>query len=150
MKACVTGGTGFTLTEVMAAVVIVGILAAVALPGYRKALERSYWREAQGILLTIYSGERTYYLASNPTTYYDVDESQTGTALMAQWRKIHMDNPNLATVPVTYAVTFANATAFTAQASRNSGPCSGSTLTIDQDRVLAPDPSATPCWCGSC
>ncbi|MBI4322762.1 MAG: prepilin-type N-terminal cleavage/methylation domain-containing protein, partial [Candidatus Omnitrophica bacterium] len=38
---------GFTLMEMMMTALIAGILAAVALPGYVRTKERSYWQEAE-------------------------------------------------------------------------------------------------------
>jgi prepilin-type N-terminal cleavage/methylation domain-containing protein len=46
----------FTLTELIIVVVIIAILAAMAAIGYTKTVERSYWREARDILLTVYAG----------------------------------------------------------------------------------------------
>ncbi len=134
-------GRGFTLIEMMMTVVIIGILAAIALPGYVKTRERSYWQAAESILLAIYAGERAYFLVNN--TYRG---PLTAGSSMAEWRLINIDNPNLASIPVSYSVTAA-ATTFTATAERPGGPCPGSTRTVNQDRVLLPIGS---CWCGSC
>lgn len=43
--------TGATLIELMVAVVIIGILAAIAVPSYRSYVERSVRSEAQGCLM---------------------------------------------------------------------------------------------------
>jgi len=47
---------GFTLLEVLIAVAVIAIVAAVALPQYGRAVQRSYWRTARDLLQTIYSG----------------------------------------------------------------------------------------------
>lgn len=141
---------GFTLIEVMITVVIIGILAAIALPSYGRARERSYWQEAESLLLAIYAGERAYFLVND--AYFDVDESKTGAARMAEWRKINIDDPNLPSIPVSYSVggvAGPGATAtFTATATRAAGgPCAGApTRTIDHNRAL----TSGSCWCGSC
>ena len=137
------GRHGFSLMELLVTVVIIGVLAAVALPSYIKTRERSYFQEAESLLLAVYAGERAYFLIND--FYYDVDE----TGGMAQWRKINIDDPNLPSIPVTYSVTAAGvgaASTFTATAARPGGPCAGSTRTIDQNRALP----GGACWCGSC
>lgn len=132
---------GFTLMEIMITVVIIGILAAMALPGFGKTRERSYWQQAEQTLLAIYAGERSYFLINN--AYYDVNESAANP--MTEWRTINIDDPNLASIPVTYTVSAAGS-AFTASATRNGGPCNTKVRTVDQDRAL----TAGTCWaaCG--
>ncbi len=50
---------GFTLIELLAVVLIVAILSGIALPQYRKVVEKAHVTEAQSILRTIYdSSER--------------------------------------------------------------------------------------------
>ena len=51
----------FTLTELMAAVVILGILAAVAMGSYSKAIERSHMAEALSVGSAILEGVNRYY-----------------------------------------------------------------------------------------
>ena len=59
---------GFTLMELMIAVVVIGILAAIALPGYRSYVTRSS-REAAQAELVEYSGtEEKIFLNSNAYT----------------------------------------------------------------------------------
>lgn len=129
---------GFSLMELLITVVIMGILAAIALPGFAKTRERSYWQQAEQTLLAIYAGERSYFLIND--AYHG---PLGGASSMAEWRTINIDNPNLAGVPVAYAVSAAGST-FTATATRNGGPCDGKTRTVDQDRVM----TAGSCWPG--
>lgn len=52
---------GFTLIELMIAVVIVGILAAIAIPSYLRYVERAQTRDAQAAMQTLALGlERRY------------------------------------------------------------------------------------------
>jgi prepilin-type N-terminal cleavage/methylation domain-containing protein len=51
---------GFTLIELMIVVVIIGILAAIAIPKFNQASARAKEKEADGILKQIYTLQMTY------------------------------------------------------------------------------------------
>lgn len=55
---------GFTLVELMIVVVILGILAAVAIPAFTRYVKRSKTSEAAGNIAKIYQAQLTYYQAS--------------------------------------------------------------------------------------
>lgn len=69
---------GFTLIELLVVVLIIGILAAVALPQYQKAVERSRLAEAVQKLANLGNAQKIYYMQRG--TFADsIDElSQTG------------------------------------------------------------------------
>jgi prepilin-type N-terminal cleavage/methylation domain-containing protein len=123
---------GFTLMELLIVLVVIAILAAMAVPGYRKTSERQFWQQAQDLLLTIYSGERAYSFANNGN-YFAVPPGSP----IATWRTIFMDSPD--TPQIVYRVQI-NAgcgvilPCFLARATRNDG--SGRNMTINNSRTL--------------
>ena len=74
---------GFTLIELLVVILIIGILAAVALPQYTKAVEKSRLASALPLLDAVYKAQKVYYMANG--TYaesldqLDVDIPWTGT-----------------------------------------------------------------------
>ena len=74
---------GFTLIELLVVVLIIGILAAVALPQYQKAVEKSKATQALAIIRTVAAAQESYYLQNGTyATNFDelaVDIPWTGT-----------------------------------------------------------------------
>ena len=72
----------FTLVELLVVVLIIGILAAIALPQYQKAAERAKVAEALIVLKTVVRAAEAYYLANGtwPTKFDEltVDIPWTG------------------------------------------------------------------------
>ena len=73
----------FTLIELLVVVLIIGILAAIALPQYQKAVEKSKATQALTMLKSVYQAAKAYSLANGnwPTSFDElaVDIPWTGT-----------------------------------------------------------------------
>ena len=124
--------------ELLVAVSIVGILASLALPQYRKTVERSYWQSAQDILYTIHAGEEVYYRSQSGSPAYIIV-----TTAVPNWGAIYMDNPNAGSppYPTRFSVPTADATTFLAIADRGDTRC----MSINQARDLVTDVAPAGC-----
>lgn len=68
---------GFTLLELLVVVLIIGLLASIALPQYRKSVEKSQVAPILSLLRTLYQAQESYYLSNgvyaNKFDQLDVD-----------------------------------------------------------------------------
>ena len=78
---------GFTLIELLVVVLIIGILAAVALPKYTKAVEKSRATQALTLLYSLQQAFETYYMANGeyPTLFDQMDVDMTAWTGSEKW-----------------------------------------------------------------
>jgi len=76
--------TAFTLIEITAGIVILSVMAVMAVNGYKKVLERQYYREAYRTAVIAHSAAQTYYIKYNTfktVPYYGYSAADLNSAL---------------------------------------------------------------------
>ncbi len=134
---------GYTLTEVLVTITIIGIMASMALPSYERSVEGTLWRAANDVLNTIHTGEMVHAAITKGAFTAPSDPSFT-------WADIFMDDPNPADGSVTYTIALDVPAPgdFEATATRGgAGSCAGRTRTIHKDRVLGGTWTGNPSTC---
>ena len=132
---------GFTLTEILIVVVILGIMAGIAIPRFFPQAEKGRVSEAIGILGAIRQGEEAYLLDQG--TYCDPN---TAGDCQGDWGGLGMDPP--AGRYFTYDLSNISATTFTATATRTAdsarGVYDGNTISIDETGAYGGNHPFTP------
>ena len=80
---------GFTLSELLMVVVVLGILSAIALPRFAPQKEKAYVAEAVGMLSAIRQLEEGYRLDNGFYLAIPVNAPNT------EWLKLGIENPNI-------------------------------------------------------
>ena len=113
---------GFTLMELLIVVIIIGILAALAIPQYTKTIERAHWAEAIDNLGQIRSAEIRYFAERDAYT--------------SNFGGLDITDPN--TIPgARYSYELTNADrvtqTFTIRATRIAGRYTGACIALDEE-----------------
>lgn len=131
---------GFTLIELLIVVIIVAILAAIAVPGYKGMVIRAARSEAKTVLLDIISLEEQYYAENNNYV--------TGNSTSALRTALNGFNPGLdSDLKYDYSVTV-NGTNFNATATPKAGTVvwGDANFYINQDYVKNTSDPANVTW----
>ncbi|MFH1853988.1 MAG: type II secretion system protein [Candidatus Omnitrophota bacterium] len=90
--------TGFTLTELLIVVIILGMLATLALPMLVKTIEKAKIGEAMSNLNLIRTGQKIYFLEHGYFSGEDGGDKEAGI------RILNIENPNSTNTYFTYTI----------------------------------------------
>lgn len=101
---------GFTLMELMIVVIIIGVIAAFAIPNYNKSVQKAYERDMLAQLISIHAANLLY--RSYDGKYWDTGGTDQGLAAINSTLSINI----IANSGATYNYNSANGSTYTATA----------------------------------
>mgnify|MGYP003375102406 CR=1 FL=1 len=139
---------GFTLIELMIAVAVVGILAAIAYPSYIDSIRKSRRADAKAVLLQAAQWMERFYTENNR---YDQNRAGTAVGLPTGLSRAPIEGTNvyyIVTLTATTANSFTLQAAPTSTGSQDADPCETLTLTNTGVKGVTNSPTltATECW----
>jgi type IV pilus assembly protein PilA len=126
---------GFTLIELLVVILIIGILAAIAIPAFLNQRQKAYDAQAKSNLRTAQTAEETYSTDNNGSYATALSQLTTIEPALNNAPTVTVANPSGDNyqltassgggTPVTYTLTVANNGAVTRACSPNQGGCVG-------------------------
>ncbi len=130
---------GVTLIELMVVILVVGILAAFAVPSYRQYLLRTHRAEAKSALLNLAAAQEKFYLQNN---IYATDGELTDAAPDGLGMTATTENGYYS-----IEITAADADGFSATATAEDGQADdGHCATFTIDQAGAKTATSADCW----
>lgn len=123
----------FTIMELMVVIVIIGVLAAIALPNYTRTIERSRLQDATTQLTTVHAAEQVY-AARSGGTYWPSDGAAHGVAEINTTLGVNLIENGMA-----FSCT-GDGTTFSCTGTRSGGAF---TVTVDENAVGVSNPSCS-------
>lgn len=132
---------GFTLIELMIAVAVVGILAAIAIPSYQDSVMKSRRRDAEGALMGLSNAMERHFTVNN--TYIGADDGSGVPTIYSDKSPVDGSDTfyNLTIDPLSASAFTLNATPTGAQANDHCG-----TLTLSNTGARGFSGSGSDCW----